>query len=456
MRIVADMIKADGIIDTREIAFLGELRRQQGVRKDDEERAASVSLAQAVETLAGSTDALRQGLMGEFLRAAMSDEIFAREEALLVLALRLCLTLQADTRASLISVDTKDLVFEPNQILYVESEYDTDVNRQILDAYRELCGEVRLRGFDFVYLPKLAEHYRTLSEDDLLHIVSFLYPKASDDRLHMVVPQLRDLSTASFCKTQLAKKLQLRELSDVPPSLLVKVGESTVDGATQSNFLVVEIEDGVLPTVRRLMDLFEENFHNLRLAYLQEQHGRFIYAGFYKQVLDILMSTNANADTTIIIDPVRSSIRFPGCDHQLEGVNRREKALFALFLLEAGSGGINFSPPATAKGMEPYNRRMAAIRQKYGRIYRLFGGKESEAPDLEKATVRNPIIARLRRALAMLKGRVANADDLMIRRNIYGNYVVDVDASLIYVCGGAKHDIVPLAESDEWCQIAAK
>ena len=41
MRIVTDLIEADGILDTREIRFLETLRSKYGIKKEDEVRAAS-------------------------------------------------------------------------------------------------------------------------------------------------------------------------------------------------------------------------------------------------------------------------------------------------------------------------------------------------------------------------------------------------------------------------------
>ena len=54
MRIVTDLIEADGILDTREIRFLETLRSKYGIKKEDEVRAASLSLSQAFNELSNS------------------------------------------------------------------------------------------------------------------------------------------------------------------------------------------------------------------------------------------------------------------------------------------------------------------------------------------------------------------------------------------------------------------
>ena len=79
----------------------------------------------------------------------MSDDFCAREEALLILAIRNCLTVNTVSQVSVVSVDASSLHFEATQILYVESEFDNNINEQINRCYREISAEIRLAGFDF-------------------------------------------------------------------------------------------------------------------------------------------------------------------------------------------------------------------------------------------------------------------------------------------------------------------
>lgn len=72
----------------------------------------------------------------------------------------------------------------------------------------------------------------------------------------------------------------------------------------------------------------------------------------------------------VVIDVYRESIRFSDADIKIEKLHRREKALYALFMLESASGGINFSKPTTPNGLARYSKRMAAIQEKYKLIYK--------------------------------------------------------------------------------------
>ena len=454
MRIVSDLIEADGIIDTREIIFLDSLREKYGIKKEDEEFASSLTFADALNELLKSDDSLRHDLIGDFYQMTMSDDFCAREEALLILALRCCLSINIGSSVSVLSVDTSDIKFEDTQILYVESDFDQVVNEQIQKCYRELCNEIRLAGFDFVYLPKIAEHYQGISEEDLYQIANFLYPKVSQERLMTIVGQLRNLSTARFCKDQLSAKLNVKEFGLINSSFMIKIGESFVNDKSISNFLVVEIEDDVLGTIRKILDLLAENYHNLRLNYLKEESGRFVFRGFYKQIFDILM-LRKGVKSSVMLDTLKEQISFPEADVKLDKIHRREKALYALFLLESVSGGINFNKPETAKQLERYEKRMAAIMKKYQIIYKKFGGEADKVPNILDYATRAPMIALLKKQILKLNDVLFHADDYVIQKNVYGNYGVAISSDLMTYRDSFDDGIKLLSESEEWKRISA-
>lgn len=257
-RIVTDLIKADSIIDTREIAKLDSIRERFAIKKEDEMLGFSYTFANAIRVLLESPKSLQRELAAIFNELAMSDNFCAREEALLLLTLRLCMSLDIKLDCKAVSIETSSVNIDPTQILYVESNFDNDVNWEINEKFREIVAEVRLAGFDLVYLPKIAEHYRAISNTDLLKIASFLYPNVSYERLETVVQHMHNLSTSEFCKDQLAGKLGVREFSVVNPSLMIKIGDSLVGNKNIANFLLVELDKDVISSIRYILDLFSE------------------------------------------------------------------------------------------------------------------------------------------------------------------------------------------------------
>lgn len=454
MRVVTDLIEADGIIDSREIGFLSELRQKYAVRKEDEVLSATYTLSDALRTLSEADRSLKHDLLGDFMNVAMSDNYCARQEALLILAVRNCLTVGADSGARVFSADTSYLAFDDSQIMYVESEYDPSVNEQIKAHYREICAEVRLAGFDFVYLPQMSDHFRSVSETDLLYMAEFLYPKVNEARLRLIASQLRDLSTVRFCKEQLGGKLRIKEMESVPPSLMIKVGTSYVNDSKIGNFLLLEMSDDVMQSIRHMLDLFAENFRNSQVSYLQEEKGRFVFTGFYKQVFDILV-LQKGIRSKVLVDTLRQQISFPEADVKIEKIHRREKALYALFLMEARSGGINFNKPESVRQLERYTRRMDAVQEKYRMIYRMFGGNEKDAPDLRVPEIRRPMLSLLKKQLLQLGDILYNVDDYVVQRNIFGNYSVGLTPEQCCCRKDGTDELMPLLEAEAWQRISA-
>ena len=384
----------------------------------------------------------------------MSDNFCAREEALLLVALRLCMSLNLDMECKVVSMDTSSVNIEPTQILYVESNFDNDVNWEINEKFREIVAEVRLAGFDLVYLPKIAEHYRTISNTDFINIASFLYPQASYERLETVTNQLYKLSTSEFCKDQLAGKLGVKEFSVVNPSLMIKIGDSLVGDKNIANFLLVELNKDVVSSIRYVLDLFSEYYHTFRLNYLKEEKGRFIFTGFYKQIFEIYM-LRKGIKSPVVIDVYREAICFSEADIKIEKLHRREKALYALFMLESASGGINFSKPITPNGLAKYQKRMSAVQEKYRLIYKKFGGDPQKAPNIGVSEIRLPMIALIKKQLKALGDVLYHVDDYMIQRNMFGNYCINISPALCCYCGVNANDIYKLSDSEEWQRISA-
>lgn len=177
MRIVSDIVKADSIIDLREIDYLDGIKDKYRITKEDEAMGDSMTLSDAVCLLKNLSPNLIHDIIGDFYNLALSDNAFSREEGLIVLAIIACLSEKYFTHAEIYStVLPNNTLAEKSQILYIEGEYYKEANKEISDAYREISNEFRLIGLNFVYLPKVCEHYKSLPQSKLLSLLSFLYP----------------------------------------------------------------------------------------------------------------------------------------------------------------------------------------------------------------------------------------------------------------------------------------
>lgn len=103
MRIVSDIVKADSIIDLREIDYLDGIKDKYRITKDDEAMGDSMTLSDAVCLLKNLSPGLIHDIIGNFYNLALSDNAFSREEGLIVLAIIACLSEKYFTQAEIYS-----------------------------------------------------------------------------------------------------------------------------------------------------------------------------------------------------------------------------------------------------------------------------------------------------------------------------------------------------------------
>ena len=118
------------------------LRKKYAITREDEICAADYTLSQALKHITSADDATKHTFMQDFIQITMSDDFCAREEALLLMALRLMLTIDLPCEVSILSFDSSVINFENSQILYLESEFDKEVNEQSPASGRG-CGRRR-------------------------------------------------------------------------------------------------------------------------------------------------------------------------------------------------------------------------------------------------------------------------------------------------------------------------
>lgn len=456
MRIASDIIHVDAIIDLRELSFLENIRQKYHITQEDERKSFMLTLQEAVSCLQESQESLQQDLVGDMRKMIVSDHLFSRQENVFLLMLLACFTGKVTGYATVYSIKTPDdIIIDDSQILYIEGEFYGNYNKDIIEHYREIVNELRLIGFNFVYLPKVGEHYSLLKDDELFNFIHFLYPDINNLLINSISQQIRTLTTSDFCKEQIAKRFSIPELSESVPSLMLKIGNSVVKNQIYTNFLVIEMEDDPLFMIQELCALFMDSFQPRLLNPICESRQRFAYQGYYKQIFDAFI-TRKGVRSSVVVDICRGHILLPEAGVKLEGLHRREKALYALFLLESKSGGINFNKPTTGKkSLERYNRRMEIIQQKYSIIYENFGGDRAKAPILELSTNRLPMIALIKKQIRALDNVLNQGDDYLVQRNLYGNYCVKLPPELCRCIETSTRKNCAFSESEFWIKLLA-
>lgn len=430
-RILFDLIQADLIIDSGEMEHYSVLRDKYGISKDDEIAASQITLSEAVNTLSLSDIPFIESLLQDFSNMTLSDGFCARSEALLLLAIKRKLKAE-DSDVQIISIPKPVFNVEAASVLYIESRYEKSINEIINHNYRTIFKECQIAGFNFIFIPKVIDHYRQSDIELISKIIHFLAPKFSDDGVRTIIDGLFSMSSSSFCKDILCNKLGITALRDTPPSLLIKIGQSYVGESVYSNYLRIEIDESIITTLQNTIDDFlsmlSSDMISVRMA--EEKHNQFLYYGFYKQLLEIFL-IRKNIRSRLFIQPYTEEFIFPDIDEKLTKLHRREKALYLLLLIMSSEGGINFNQPKTAMELTNYERNMQRIQKKYQLIYKYLGG--DKAPDLRQPEIRRPIISCLKKSLANIEHVLYNSKDYTVTKDDYGTLKIDLEPEVQYL-----------------------
>ncbi len=452
VRIISDLIKADSIIDSREMELFDFIKDGYRLNRECLSDARFITFSDAVNNLSCLPDEDKEDLMGVFKKITLADGMCNKDEALLMIALMYCLEGKYEAEMVHVQVPQQGLQLENSQVIYVESDYDDEINEVIGKNFQQIENAMRLAGFDFAYIPQIAKTYRATPPQLFSEVLTFLTPTLEEKELAEIQEKVASMTTAEFCKEQLCKKLHINCLADTYPSLLMKVGETISENNIFANFLKIVIGQDILGEIKqfiyRFTSMMNAEYSILRNIY--NSSDRFIYSGVYKQIMDLCLMKE-NTMSIVLLDTLKQKIRFPEINEELK-VSRSEKALYVLILAESLTGGLNLNQPISIKQKRLHEEKTRKIMNKYGQIYRLFGGDVNSLPNLMDPTIRNPKISKINRCISNLSGKLSSPDEYMIQRTNEGLYKINVDSSMIYCF---DTDPTPWMQSERWRTIVS-
>jgi uncharacterized tellurite resistance protein B-like protein len=443
VRWLTDLMKADKIIATGEIEYLEQMCQEFSISQFDIEKALGLSLAESCNMLSKHLNPKERNKIIKKLKAlSLSDGACAREEALLLMALSYCLGEETREHSQMVSFKSAHIDFVDSQVLFIEPNADITINGYIRDNIKPLINEFRIGGFDFIYIPRIAEHYKHTNRTLLCKIIKYLAPTLSDNETHNVLEVISNMTTRYFKNEILKAKLNI-SLPVKKPSLLIKIGNSYVNGEMMSDFLVLEAEEDIVSQVSKMIETFIEfqRCPTITIKNYTDAGGDFVYTGFYKTIFD-LVTYRKGARCSLVINPDKRKGRLEilsDIPSYLE-MGLGETAFYVFLIMESLSRrkGVTFRNQGA--------KSLREIQTRYEKIYGSFVGSRDDAPNITDSNTRNRMLSKIREAISK--------NDFLTEKQVYlpntdtNKIFVAIEPQLIFIKEGKNNS--PLLESNNW------
>jgi len=433
-RIITDLIKADDILDLYEMKLFREIREKYHIEESHLKAAHNIDFGTAVANLKTWTKEQLSLLFNDMKSITVADGNCCQEEALLILALRYCLSEEHCAFCRLISTDVTNVTIDKGYVVYVESDYDKATNTIIQDNFRNFTNEFRIAGLEFVYIPRIAHDFSEMSEDYLMDIVKFLAPSLSENKRENVFNTLRNISTKNFCDDLLVKKMGLNEIYDTEPSIIMQVSRTD----KKIVYLQICFDDDIQSEIETFVDDFKElTAHMQRPIQYSRPASRFIYYGFHKSLFDIIAFPGQKIESRILIDLLKRCIVFIDLDESLY-LPPMQLAQYAFILQQTICSKTHELPAKPASDV-----RKKALNKTFNHIYGLMDGDK----DTDYNKNLSPNISHIKKAISQFE-QLDNLDAYLPEKTEDKTYRIRIKPSNVFVMENGKP--VLMTESERW------
>lgn len=459
-RIFSDLVKQDNLITIDEIAYLDKVCKEYAIDDSDRVGGHMMTLADAVSTLQGEPLEIRTDLLRKMEECAVKDNECCRDESLLITAFRYC-CIPSKSRSSYVrSFPAGNIYINESQLIYLENETSSDLVSSLMSSgeqYSDFCDICRLGGFDYIYIPKVAEHFRDFKDKDILKdIVSLVSPSLKRNEINSIIQVICGMSTTYFYRKVLRDKLNLPIRID-KPIWMFKIGNSVVGGQDYANFLCIEVADAPKQQLRDLMNeiMSRQSSYHLVINKLGNEDKSFEYDGFYRTLLDMMAIKKVSAPDIIIHTLGNEQTTPDGKKYILTGVDsdgnrfpiimdRREASFYVLLLCACAKGGrgIEMAFSFDRKG-EQVLKSHETRKPQYNAIYNELSNWIS-IPDITSMKILRPTRSYIAKAIKNTPGLSPQALYLPIERNGYLMLSIEADHIRVEENGREKK----LLESD--------
>ncbi len=348
-RVITDLIEADFVVEADEMQFFEKIISKDGFSISEAmlAEAKKMDFARALSILKSLEHDSRKLVVDTLKQLSMSDGVCVPLEAILIFAVEQVLMFDATVH----SIPQSGINIENLKVIYIENE-ETPIGGEIESKLTAIVSELKLVGFDFVYIPRLIQDFGRMEHDYLQKVVKYMIPSISDDRVSLICDKLRGLTTARFCRDLLYKKLGMN-LIDCNPSLLIKINDSdivdrydteSVDRIRYSNFLQIELKEDVLENIHSLAETYHSMISCSITIESKPRTPKFIYTGFHRSLFDLIAFGRELQEYRLVFEIFehKANVYFESMDDKQVRINLKlnpqEAALYYMIIKKSLDG----------------------------------------------------------------------------------------------------------------------
>ena len=202
-----------------------------------------------------------------------------------------------DNPARVVSMEFKNRPLTTTQLLYIEDRKSIP-GRSVLDSetgYKELRQIVKMGGLELIYIPKVAQHFRSYAKshggkhDDLKRVLKLVSPQSNDSDLENTIAAIQGMNSRNFYDFVLRQKLEIN-ITIKEPTWILRLPDSVVSGTGYANFLCIAVQDDIKTQLQGFVDRLNSrlNAYSIIVNDGRGKENNFLYNGFYKALLDVM------------------------------------------------------------------------------------------------------------------------------------------------------------------------
>lgn len=381
-RIITDLIEADFVVEADEMQFFENIISKEGFSISDAMlvEAKKMDFAKALSILKALDENSRRMVVDTLKQLSMSDGVCVPLEAILIFAVEQVLMNDATVH----SIPHSGINIDNLKVIYIENE-ETLIGKQIETKLSSIVSELKLVGFDFVYIPRLIKDFGRMEHDYLKKVVKYMIPSISEERVTAICENLRGLTTSRFCRDLLYKKLGMN-LIDCKPSLLIKINDSdivdryeseAIERTRYSNFLQLELKGDVIDEIHSIIETYHSMISCSITIESKPRTPKFIYTGFHRSLFDLIAFGRELKEYRLVFDisEHKANVYFESIDSDKEQVclkfNPQEAALYYMIVQKSLSeNGLDWREHIPEKEKK-------LILAEYNKIYSRIGKANS-------------------------------------------------------------------------------